>query len=193
MKKPNLKALFKKTSFAARDASRLGISSSLLAYYVNKGDLERIARGVYLNPHIEVTAPFEWQDLLETAQSIPAGTICLISALSYYGLTQEIQRQFWIAVPHPSKGVQRPKTKILRMRNATLGKVPLKVGEYKTSIFNRERSVIDAFRYLSKETALWALREYLKTSDQHKPNLSKLAKYAKALRVDIVPYIEAMT
>lgn len=130
---------------------------------------------------------------LDTAQSIPKGIICLISALNYYGLTQEIQRQFWIAVPHASKAPKRPKTKIVRMRNATLGKKTLVVGEYRTFIFDRERCVVDAFRYLSKEAALRSLREYLKPTEQHKPDLSKLARYAKALRVEIIPYIEALT
>ena len=188
-----LKKLLKNPSFSASDAAKLGISSSLVAYYIKLGIIERVARGVYRNPNIEKSAPFEWQDLLEIAQSIPSGTICLISALAYYGLTQEIQRQYWMAVQHPSKGVKRPNTKIVRMRNTTLGRIKLKIGEYKIHIFDRERCVVDAFRYLSKETALYSLKEYLKRSDKHKPDLPKLARYAKKLRVHIVPYIEALT
>lgn len=193
MNRNNLKKILKIPSFTAADAASKGISSSLLAYYIKKGQIERVARGVYRNPHLENSAPFEWQDLLEMAQSIPEGTICLVSALVYYELTQEIQRQFWIAIPHSSKRVKRPLTKIVRMRNTTLGRVPLKVGGYKTFIFDRERSVVDAFRYLSKETAMNSLRAYLTTTEQHKPNLSKLARYAKALRVSITPYLEALT
>ncbi|MHB8482181.1 MAG: type IV toxin-antitoxin system AbiEi family antitoxin domain-containing protein [Nitrospiria bacterium] len=193
MKNPAFKTLLKKPSFTGRDAKACGIDPHRLPYYVKKGVLQRVARGIYRNPNVENSAPFEWQDLLETAQSIPGGTICLVSALSYYDLTQEIQRQFWIAVPHESKAPKRPKTKIVRMRNATLGRKPLVVGEYHTFIFDRERCIVDAFRYLSKETALRSLREYLKPKQQHKPDISKLARYAKALRVKIVPYIEALT
>lgn len=193
MKNLALQILLKKPSFTGKDAKRYGIDPHLLSYYVKKGILERIARGVYRNPNVENSAPFEWQDLLDTAQSIPEGIICLVSALIYYGLTQEIQRQFWIAVPHASKAPKRPKTKIIRMRNVTLGKKPLILGDYHTFIFNRERCIIDAFRYLSKETALRSLREYLKPTEQHKPDLSKLARYAKTLRVRITPYIEALT
>ncbi len=170
-----------------------GVGRSLLAYYTKLGIIERVARGVYRSPQAENTAPFEWQDLLEIAQSIPKGTICLISALSYYGLTQEIQRQFWIAVPHATKDIRRPKTKIVRMRNLNLGRVPFTLGGFKTYIFDKERSVTDAFRFLSKESAMYSLKAYLKRTDEHRPDLPKLARYAKALRVDLVPYIEALT
>jgi predicted transcriptional regulator of viral defense system len=193
MRHSALQALLKRPSFTGKDAKKCGMDPHLLPYYVKKGILQRIARGIYRNPNVENLAPFEWQDLLDTAQSIPGGIICLVSALIYYGLTQEVQRQFWIAVPHASKAPKRPKTKIIRMRNATLGRKPLILGEYCTFIFDRERCIVDAFRYLSKETALRSLREYLKSTEQNKPDLSKLARYAKALRVDIIPYIEALT
>lgn len=185
--------LLKRPSFTTREAKELGISPSLLAYYAKIGTIERIAYGTYRNPKIESSAPFEWQDLLEIANSIPQGTICGISALSYYGLTQEIQRQYWIAVPNHSKGMRRPKTKIVRMRNIDLGKITIKVGEYKINIFDKERSVVDAFRFLSKESAMYSLKSYLTRTDEHKPDLPKLARYAKELRVDLVPYIEALT
>lgn len=188
-----LKKLLKRPSFTARDASALGISSSLLAYYAKIGVIERVSRGVYRNPKFESSAPFEWQDLLETAQSIPDGTICLISALSYYGLTQEIQRQYWIAIPHEVRNIKRPKTKIIRPRNFKLGRLPLKLGEYKTYIFDKERCVVDAFKKLSKESAMYSLKSYLKRTDEHKPDLPKLARYARELRVDIQSYIEALT
>lgn len=188
-----LNKLLKHPSFTAKDALALGISSSLLAYYIRIGTIERVSRGVYSNPKFESSAPFEWQDLLETAQSIPNGTICLISALSYYGLTQEIQRQFWIAIPHEVRNIKRPKTKIIRPRNFKLGRIPLKLGEYKTYIFDKERCVVDAFKKLSKESALYSLKSYLKRTDEHKPDLPKLARYARKLRVDIQSYLVALT
>lgn len=188
-----LNRLLKRPSFTTKDAKKLGISPSLLAYYAKIGTIERIAYGTYRNPRVESLAPFEWQDLLEIASSIPQGTICGISALSYYGLTQEIQRQYWIAVPNDSKGMKRPITKIVRMRNTSLGRANITVGEYKVHIFDKERCVVDAFRFLSKESAMYSLKSYMKRTEDHKPDLSKLTRYAKELRVDIVPYIEALS
>lgn len=179
-------------SFTGRDAKNHGIDPHVLSYYVNKGVLERVARGVYRNPSAKNQAPFEWHDLLETAQSIPEATICGVSALNYYELTQEIQRKFWIAVPHSRGTPRRPKTKILRMRNFLLGRIPLRVDKYQTFIFDRERCVVEAFRFLTKDSALRTLKEYLKPTKDRRPNLLKLARYARELRVNIAPYLEAL-
>lgn len=74
-----------------------------------------------------------------------------------------------------------------------LGQTTVKIGKYTIKIFDRERTVVDAFRYLSHEIAIKALQGYLKTTESHKPNLPKLAKYAGILRVSIEPYILALT
>lgn len=187
-----LNKLLKRPSFTSKEAKVVGVKANSLAYYAKTGVIERVSHGVYRNPNIESSAPFEWQDLLEMASSIPDGTICLISALSYYGLTQEIQRQYWIAIPHEVRNIKRPKTKIIRTRNFKLGRVPLKLGEYKTYIYDKERCVVDAFKKLSKESAMYSLKSYLRRTDEHKPDLPKLARYAKELRVNLVPYIEAL-
>ena len=52
-------------------------------------------------------------------------------------------------------------------------------------IFDRERTIIDAFRLLSIETAVKALKKYL-TGDAKNIDLLKLQKYAEKLRVDII-------
>lgn len=188
-----LHRLLKKPSFTTKDATTLGMSSSALAYYVKLGLVERVSRGVYRNTKIENTAPFEWQDLLEISQSIPNGTICLISALAYYDLTLEIPRQFWIAIPHEARDCKRSNTRIVRSRNFNLGRISLNVGEYRTYIFDKERCVLDAFKKFGRETGMDSLKAYLRRTKEHKPDLPKLARYAKDLRVNITPYLEALT
>lgn len=188
----NFNKLLKKSFFTSKQAKTNGIQANSLAYYTKKGLIERVSHGVYRSPKVKNSASFEWQDLFETASAIPNGTICLISALSYYELTQEIQRQYWIALPHESGLIKKPNTKIIRTRNFKLGRIPLKLGGYKTYIFDKERCVVDAFKKLSKESALYSLKSYLKRTDEHKPDLPKLARYAKQLRVNILPYLEAL-
>jgi hypothetical protein len=52
--------------------------------------------------------------------------------------------------------------------------------------------VVDAFRYLDKEIAIKALKAYLQGRVKgYRPDLKKLDSYAKALRVNIAPYVEA--
>jgi predicted transcriptional regulator of viral defense system len=107
-------------------------------------------------------------------------------------LTDQFSRAHWIAVPHSSRAPRREKVRIVRMRNAELGATTTKLGDAQVRIFNRERTVVDAFRYLDKKIAIKALKAYLQGRVKgYKPDLNKLDSYAKALRVSITPYVEA--
>ena len=79
------------------------------------------------------------------------------------------------------------------MRNMSLGRTHMKIDGITIPIFDRERTIVDAFRYLSRETAIKALREALTKRKDEKINLEKLYKYSKELRVNINDYIMAMT
>jgi predicted transcriptional regulator of viral defense system len=179
--------------FTAAEARAAGIPSRMLSHFCKKGIIERVTRGVYRGSQAKIEINFQWEDLAFVAMSIPNGVICLISALCYYGLTDQIMRQFWIAIPHASKSPQRPKTRIIRMRNIELGQTEIQLGTTQLKIFDKERTVVDSFRYLSKEIAIKALQAYLRQSGSVKPDLNKLLKYAKILRVDIHPFIMALT
>lgn len=190
---PALKALSKKAAFSSAEGRKAGIPSRMLVYFCAKGQIERISKGIYKINHLDFDAEFEWEDLVITALSIPKGVICLISALYYYGLTDEIMREFWIAIPHATTSPARENAHIVRMRNISLGQTTIKIGSQTLKIFDRERTVVDSFRYLDKETALKALQAYLKTNKERKPDIDKLLKYAKKLRIDLISYISAFT
>lgn len=187
-----LEALSQMPFFKPKDAMKLGVPRHSLIYLVDKGTLERIYRGGYRFSEHEPEVELQWENLALIAASIPNGVICLISALCYYDLTDQIMREIWIAVPHECHPPKRPNTRIIRMRNLKLGKTEISLGEYRLNIFDRERCVIDAFRYLSKEIAIKAIQKYFRGKD-FKPNPKKLGAYAKALRVNITPYILAYT
>lgn len=188
-----LHKLSEKPVFTAEEGFLIGIPSRILAYFCSKGRIERVSRGIYKVREIEFDHDFEWEDLALTTMSIPTGIICLISALCYYDLTDEIMREFWIAVPHSTTSPVRENSRVVRMRNTTLGQVTTTVGNNSLKIFDRERTIVDAFRYLDKEIALKALQAYLKTTKETRPDIKKLMKYAKKLRVNLTPYIMAFT
>lgn len=185
--------LSEKSVFTAAEGLSVGIPSRILSYFCSIGKIERISRGIYQIKEVESDQDFEWEDLALTALSIPNGIICLISALCYYDLTDEIMREFWIAVPHSTTSPERANAHVVRMRNTTLGQITIKIGNKDLKIFDRERTIVDAFRYLDKEIALKALQAYLKTTKETKPDMKKLRKYAKTLRVDLTPYVMAFT
>lgn len=187
------RALSKKAVFSSAEGREAGIPPRMLAYFCQKGQIEKVSRGMYKIKDIDFHSAFEWEDLAITALSIPNGVICLISALCYYGLTDEIMREFWIAIPHATTSPSRENARIVRMRNISFGQTTVKIGSRKIKIFDRERTVVDSFRYLDKETALKALQAYLKANNDRKPDIDKLLKYAKKLRVDLTPYISAFT
>jgi predicted transcriptional regulator of viral defense system len=178
--------------FTAEEVARQGVPRHALAYLVKKGNIERIYPGVYRFSKYEPKVELQWENLGLIAASTPGSVICLISALVFYDLTDQVMREIWLAVPHKSHPPKRPNTRIVRMRNTTLGKIQIALGEYKVQIFDKERCVIDAFRYLSKEIALKALQRYFQ-SIATKPDPKKLGVYAKKLRVNIIPYILSYT
>ena len=189
-----LKNLIKKPQFTVKEAAKEGISRQALSRLCKRGHLERITRGIYRSVHFEFSdmENMIFEDLFKSASAISNGIICLISALSYYELTEEIPREYWIAIPNSQKVKKIPNIRFVRMRNITLGVTFIKVGQYRVKIFDRERCIIDAFRYLSKEIAIKALKAYFENTEIKK-SISKLNSYAKQLRINIKPYILAFT
>ncbi len=183
----------KKPLFHAWEAEQKGVHASLLSYYANKGLIERLDHGIYRSKEAVLNVGFQWEDLILTVKSIPKGVICLTSALALYDLTEEIPRFHWIAIPNSSRAPKRKGAKIIRMRNCKLGKTKMKFGKEIIAIFDRERAIVDSFRFLGKETAIKALKESLKIKGQNKLNLRKIQSYSEKLRYNIEPYILTAT
>jgi predicted transcriptional regulator of viral defense system len=177
--------------FTVAEAEKRDVPRHALAYLVKRGTLERVYPGAYRFSQYEPKVEFHWENLALVA-SISEGVVCLISALCYYDLTDQVMREIWITVPHESYPPKRPNTRIIRMRNINLGKIKITLGEYNVYIFDRERCIVDAFRYLSREIAIKAIQRYFQ-STKYKPDPKKLGAYAKILRVNIIPYILSYT
>jgi predicted transcriptional regulator of viral defense system len=187
-----LDRLAEKPIFRVSDATALGISPSCLCYYARINLIERIGRGVYRNNNVKKHFDPIWEDLIIIEKSVPDSVICLTTALILYDLTDEMPRNYWIAIKHETTAPKRKHTKFVRMRDMDTGKTTLKIGKESVQIFDRERTIIDAFRYLSKETALKALKAGLLGDENKKINKKKLIRYAKKFKVVVGPYILAL-
>lgn len=188
-----LDPLLKRPYFTSKEAKKLGVPSSALGYYVKTGRLKRISRGVYQSTDFKGSVSFRWGDLIEAVYSISGGTVCLVSALAIYELTEEMPRQHWIAISNTTTAKESSHIKIMRFRNVRLGKTEINLKGVKVPIFDRERCIIDAFRLLSREVAIKALKAGLKLPKGEKIDSVKLQEYAKKLRVNIAPYLITVT
>lgn len=183
----------KKTNLVSnKTAKKFNISSASMAYYAKTGELERIGHGLYKFKGSSVVSDVRWEDLVEAAVKVKGGIICLISALALYGLTEEIPREHWIAISNATRHRGDDSIRIVRFRNIKLGKTTYKIDGIELPIFDRERTIIDSFRFLGSEVAIKALKLALTKKGEEKINLEKLRKYGKALRVKIEPYILAV-
>lgn len=188
-----LEKLEKKPFFTTNEAHKAGVSSRMLSYYVERGDLIRLSRGVYCSASFEPDGEdLKWSDLAIASKNIQGGVICLISALNYYDLTDEMMKEFWVAVENRDSRINFPMSRIVRMRNLTTGVKTIKLSGLKVKIFDVERTLVDSFRLLDFETAMKALKLYL-NGHCGKPNISKLNKYTTELRASKVKeYISAL-
>jgi len=188
-----LKDLFARPVFYAAEAREAGIHPSRLSYYVKTNRIERIGHGVYRGVESSIDADFQWEDLIIIAKSIPQGVVCLVSALALYELTDEMPREHWIAVPHSTTAPKRDHTRIVRMRDIETGKTLYPIGRETVAIFDRERTIIDAFRYLSKEIAIKALKAAVSGRATKKLDIKKLQQYAREFELNLEPYILTVT
>lgn len=188
-----LRDLFARPVFNAAEARKAGIHPSRLSYYVKTDRIERIGHGVYRGVESSVDADFQWEDLIIIAKSISQGIVCLVSALALYELTDEMPREHWIAVPHSTTAPKRNHTRIVRMRDMETGKTMYKIGRETIVIFDRERTIIDAFRYLSKEIAIKALKAAVSGRTLQKLDIKKLQQYARQFGLNLDPYILTVT
>src|SRR5262249_19784746 len=140
----------------------------------------------------------EHPDLAVVALRAPNAVVCLISALSYHGVTTQIPSSVHLAVPrgsyHRTKlsipvTVYRfdPKTFSAGLERHEVGGTPLKV-------YGVARTVVDCFKFRNKiglDVALEALRL---ARQRKKLQNRELLRYARLLRVEktMAPYLQAI-
>ena len=101
MKKQNdiekARALFKKEGGLLRTsmAVDLGIQKKTLYAMRDTGDLLQVTRGWY---RLSDLPPLSNPDLATIALRVPQGIVCLLSALSFHGLTTEIPSSICLAI-----------------------------------------------------------------------------------------------
>ena len=177
------------------DAVRAGVHRDTLRAMVERGDLEKLSRGLYRL--IDSPAPTH-PDLAAVAVKVPQGVICLISALAYHELTTQIPHEVYLAIDRNSEPprIDFPPVRTFRFSGSafTEGVERHKVDSVTLRVYSREKTIADCFKFRNKiglDTCVEALRRYRESRGF---NPDALLSFAAICRVKQVmrPYIEAM-
>ena len=166
------------------DFVAVGISAVQVVSLCNEGFIERVRHGYYSLAEHDTAS--EEQML---AKLFPKGIVCVESALFHYGYSDFAPRKWSIAVP---RSMSRTKledniiplqTYYVQQDIYELGKTSDTFNGVMLSVYDRERTICDCFKYRTKldhEIFNKAVNAYV--SDEKK-NLANLSKYAKAMGV----------
>ena len=173
-----------------------GITAATVSRMVGHGEVVRLSRGLYQLADAPLDAN---HSLAEAAKRVPKGVVCLLSALAFHGLTDQLPRAVWMAIGTrdwaPASGT--PPIEIVRFTDAlltddvmteTIEGVPVR-------IFGVAKTVADCFRHrrtVGQTIALEGLQEALR---QRKTTPAEIARHAERGGVANVirPYLEALT
>lgn len=188
-KKEALKRFIKENDFITiGEARKVGVTPMMLSRLVVKEELYRPERGVYARDLAWLSDPLK--KYLPVCTQIPDVVICGISALTYYDLTDEEERKIWIGLPSHKK-IRTPRYRVIRYsdKGYSLGITTHSFGKRVVRIYNIEKTVVDAFKYLSEEVALKALKGYIRRKDK---NIHRLCEYGKRLRKPLDDVVRAL-
>jgi predicted transcriptional regulator of viral defense system len=178
-----------------RDVEELGIARELLLRLYRQGRLIRSSRGVYALPDMPVT---EHHSLAVVSKRIPAGVVCLLSALRYHGLTTQAPHEVWIAIDLKARkpSFTSPRVRVVRFSGGALseGIEEAEIEGVKVRFYGVAKTVADCFKYRHKigtDVAIEALRDALRS---RKATIGEIHRWAKVCRVANVmrPYLESV-
>lgn len=161
-----------------------GIRAADVVNMCNAGYLDRVRHGYYQLAESDTSSE---EQLLATL--IPKGIVCVESALFHYGYSDFAPRKWSIAVP---RSMSRTKLDVdalalqpyyVQPELYELGKTTDNFDGVILSVYDRERTICDCFKYRSRldnEIFNKALNAY---ANDKKKNLKNLSVYAKKLRV----------
>lgn len=173
-----------------------GITAATAARLVRDGRIVRLARGLYQLPD----APMEAHHALaEVAKRAPKAVICLLSALAFHDLTDQLPPKVWVALGRKdwTPRVEYPPLRIARFSAKELGRgiethriegVPVRI----TTV---TKTLVDAFRYrrdIGVSVCIESLRQALKTRKATPAEISKQAVESGVWKA-MQPYMEALT
>lgn len=182
-------------AFRTSQALSAGIQPRTLYAMRDAGTLDQLSRGVFRLANL--TQPAD-PDMLVIAARLPMGVICLLSALSFHGLTEEIPHAIHVALPRGAgePRLEHPPLQIVRLRQASFraGIESHPIDGLQLRVYSPAKTVADCFQFRSRvgmETTLAALKALRRTRGF---DPEQLLRFARICRVEnlVRPYLEAI-
>jgi predicted transcriptional regulator of viral defense system len=177
------------------DLQGIGAARVVLTRMTASGQLEKVGRGLYRLPGANAS---EHETLTAVATKVPQAVFCLLTALQFHGLTTQLPRQVWIAMPRGSHvpRLDYPPVKMVQFTGEAFseGVEVFERDQVSLRIYGVAKTVADCFKHRNKiglDVALEALRD---ARSQKKASADDLWHFAKICRVANVmrPYLEAV-
>lgn len=180
-----------------RDFKSAGIPAVVLTRMLKANELESPQRGLYRLPYPEESLTN--LRISEIAKSHPAGVVCLMSALRYHGMTDDMNSDWTVAIASSTALASTDGLRRVRWSNPSafeIGVETVRIAGAETRITNPARTVADVLRKVngySDEHALKAFGAFLK--DGGDP--ITVGNYARALGFDadtrrLVPFAQEL-
>jgi len=180
----------------ASELIEAGVHPRTLYALRNSGQLEVVARGVYRLPSVPLPPHF---DLLVVTTRVPRAVICLISALAFHELTDEIPHEVSIALPQGASTprLDAPPIRVFRFSDVAFrtGIEHHRIDGIDLKVYSAAKTVVDVFRFrnrIGEDVAIKALATALRVGKVRPGPLLELAGKLRARRV-IEPYLKALT
>jgi predicted transcriptional regulator of viral defense system len=176
--------------FTYNEACHQGLTQYAIRKLLDAGEIERLERGLYRSVDEDLSDE-ELYRLAIKRVGKPA-VVCLLSALSYYELTDTIPKQVWLMVPK-EKRVKSSSIKLYRARDPQW-KIGV-VSKDGYSITSLERTIIDALTLKALVSPRFGV-DALKTAiSSKKTSTNKILQIATDFGVKhrVLPYIEALS
>ncbi|API57565.1 MULTISPECIES: type IV toxin-antitoxin system AbiEi family antitoxin domain-containing protein [Rhizobium] len=173
-----------------------GVTAATMSRMERDGEVLRLARGLYQLPDAQLDVN---HSLAEVAKRAPKAVICLVSALAFHGLTDQLPGQIWLAIGRKdwAPKLDGPAMRIVRFTDSLLNEsVEAHVIEgVPVRVFGIAKTIADCFRYRNKiglSVAIEGLQEALR---QRRATPGEIANQAERGGVGSVirPYLEALT
>ena len=174
---------------------KAGFNAKHLSELLKEGFIHKIGRGFY---QLDQVPSLSSPDLVMSALKCKGSIVCLISALHFYGVTDEVPKSVYLAIP---KGARRNKIKYppvqffnFSRESWNAGVEVYEIDGFPVRVYSLPKTIADCFKFRNKIGVSLALDALRVSFREKKVDLKEVLSYAQICRVEkiIKPYLETL-